>query len=36
VPRVPAVDGVETVDVTLTGYSPPPGGKLFVRVKAAR
>jgi hypothetical protein len=29
------VDGVETVDVTLSGYSPPPGGKLFVRVKAA-
>jgi len=36
VPRVPAVDGVETVDVTLTGYTPPPGGKLFVRVKAAQ
>ena len=34
VPRVPAVDGVETVDVTLTGYTAPPGGKLFVRVKA--
>jgi uncharacterized repeat protein (TIGR02543 family) len=34
VPRVPAVDGVETVDVTLTGYSPPSGGKFFVRVKA--
>jgi len=32
-PRVPAVDGVETVDVTLTG-TPPPGGKFFVRVKA--
>jgi uncharacterized repeat protein (TIGR02543 family) len=35
-PRVPAVNDVETVDVTLTGYTPPPGGKLFVRVKAAR
>ncbi|MCX6875819.1 MAG: hypothetical protein NTW21_18720 [Verrucomicrobia bacterium] len=34
VARVPAVDGVETVDVTLNPYTPPPGGKLFVRVKA--
>ncbi|MCX6875427.1 MAG: hypothetical protein NTW21_16715 [Verrucomicrobia bacterium] len=33
-PRVPVVDGVETVDVQLTGYSPPVGGTLFVRVKA--
>ena len=33
VPRVPAVNSVETVDVTLTGYTHPPGGKLFVRVK---
>ena len=34
VPRVPAVNSVETVDVTLTSYTHPPGGKLFVRVKA--
>ncbi|MCX6872203.1 MAG: hypothetical protein NTW21_00105, partial [Verrucomicrobia bacterium] len=34
VPQVPAVDGVETVDVTLTGYAPQSGGKLFVRVQA--
>ncbi|MCX6880416.1 MAG: hypothetical protein NTW21_42410 [Verrucomicrobia bacterium] len=33
-PRVPVVDGVETVDVQLTGYTPPPGGTLFARVKA--
>ncbi|MCX6877594.1 MAG: autotransporter-associated beta strand repeat-containing protein [Verrucomicrobia bacterium] len=28
------VGGVETVQVTLSGYTPPPGGKLFVRVQA--
>ncbi|MCX6880240.1 MAG: Ig-like domain-containing protein [Verrucomicrobia bacterium] len=33
-PRSLVVDGVETVDVTLTDYAPPPGGKLFVRVQA--
>ena len=32
VPRNPAVNGVETVDVTLT--SPPTGSKFFVRVIA--
>jgi len=30
----PDANGVETVAVTLTGYSPPVGGKLFVRVSA--
>ncbi len=30
----PDSNGVETVAVTLTGYSPPAGGKLFVRVSA--
>ena len=30
----PDANQVETVEVTLTGYSPPPGGNLFVRVKA--
>ena len=33
-PRVPVLDGVETVDVTLDDYAPPLGGKLFVRVQA--
>ena len=30
----PDGNGVEAVEVTLTGYSPPVGGKLFVRVQA--
>ena len=30
----PDANQVETVEVTLTGYSSPPGGRLFVRVQA--
>ncbi|MCX6880323.1 MAG: hypothetical protein NTW21_41930 [Verrucomicrobia bacterium] len=33
-PGTPDGNGVETVDVQLTGYTPPSGGTLFVRVKA--
>ncbi|MCX6879402.1 MAG: hypothetical protein NTW21_37210 [Verrucomicrobia bacterium] len=32
--HVGTVGDVETVEVTLGGHSPPPGGKLFVRVQA--
>jgi autotransporter-associated beta strand protein len=30
----PDTNGVQTVTVTLDPYTPPPGGKLFVRVRA--